>query len=167
MSGGRRFANGLAAALALLAAGPARVLALSDNPYHTIVGRNVFGLRPPVTQQHEAPAAPAPKLTLTGITTILGDRRVLLKIEYPAERFQRPAEEDSCILTEGQRHADIEVLAIDVKARRVKVKVGGAVSELTFETNGVHTPAKPAPTPPPIPVIPSWARLTARTRRMR
>src|SRR5260221_849290 len=57
----------------------------SDNPYQSIVDRNVFSLKPPAP-----PADPAEvnkptvvKITLTGVTTILGNKRVLMKTAPP------------------------------------------------------------------------------------
>jgi hypothetical protein len=157
--------RGLAACLVLAGAGRVCVLAPSGNPYQTIVGRNVFGLKAPRVPQPETPPSPPPKLTLTGITTILGDRRVLLKIEYPAKAYQRKPKVDSCLLTEGQRYGEVEVLAIDVNARRVKVKVGETVTELTFEKNGVHEAPAAPPTPARPPSVSPGSRLTAGTRR--
>ena len=115
------------------------------NPYHLIPDRNVFGLRPPVPAASAQAQAPVQKIILTGITTILGDKRALMKTQPPPGRSGE--KEHSLILTEGQREAGVEVLAIDVKAGSVTVNNSGTVMTLTFEKNG----AKPHPAPPQTP----------------
>jgi len=120
----------------------------SDNPYQSIVDRNVFSLKPP-----PPPADPTEvnkpvvvKITLTGITTILGNKRVLMKTPPPpAKPGQGPQTEQSYILTEGQREGDIEVLEIDEKAGSVKVNNAGTIQTLTFDKDGAKLPATAAP----------------------
>jgi hypothetical protein len=127
----------------------------SDNPYHQIAERNVFGLRPPQPPRVEPPPAPLPKIVLTGITTILGNKRALLKIQFPAQP-SKPAKAESCVLAEGQRDGAIEVLEVNEKTAQVKVDNSGTVSVITFE--------KPPPTPPPVAPPqprPYWPRLPA------
>lgn len=105
--------------------------------YQNIPRRNVFGLTAPSTLvQTSAPPRQLPQLTLTGITTILGDKRALLKARQPNARTNQVTAEDSMILAEGQRAGPVEVLAIDENAGRVKVKNSGTVETLTFEANG-------------------------------
>jgi hypothetical protein len=127
----------------------------AGNPYHQIVERNAFGLRPPQPPRVEPPPAPLPKIVLTGITTILGNKRVLLRIQSPAQP-SKPAKVESCVLSEGQRDGVIEVLEINEKTAQVKVDNSGTVSVITFD--------KPAPTPPPVAPPqprPYWPRLPA------
>jgi hypothetical protein len=127
----------------------------SDNPYHQIAERNVFGLRPPQPSRVEPPPAPLPKIVLTGITTILGNKRALLKVQFPAQTRQ-PAKEESCSLAEGQRDGPIEVLEINEKTAQVKVDNSGTVLVVTFE--------KPLPTPPAVArpqPRPNWPHLPA------
>jgi hypothetical protein len=88
---------------------------------------------------------------LTGITSILGNKRALLEVEFPAKPPQ-PVKEQSYILTEGQRVGSIEVLEINEKTSRVKVDNSGAVTEITFEKT---SPKPPASTPRP---QPNWRR---------
>ena len=121
----------------LACAGPA----VSGNPYRQIAERNVFGLRPPSPRHVELPPAPLPKVVLTGITTILGKKRALLKIQFPAKPA-KPPKQVSCILTEGQRDGPVEVLEINEKTSQVKVANSGTISLITFE--------KATPTPPPV-----------------
>jgi hypothetical protein len=126
----------------------------TENPYQSIVDRNVFSLKPA-----PAPVDPAEankpqtlKITLTGITTILGNKRVLMKTAPPQGKpGEAPKTEQSYILTEGQREGDIEVIEINEKLGSVKVSNGGAVQTLTFEKDGAKLPATPAPAAPGAP----------------
>ena len=123
------------------------------NPYQGIVERNVFNLKPPPpVGPPEPPPAPVPKITLTGITTILGNKRALMKVLEPPKPPQA-AKEESYILTEGQRDGEIEVLAIDEQAGTVKVNNHGTVQELTFDKDGAKLPGSPlsAAVPPGMP----------------
>lgn len=133
---------------------------VADSPehYQSIPQRNVFGLTVPSTLvQTGAPPRQLPQLTLTGITTILGDKRALLKARQPNARTNQVTAEDSMILAEGQRAGPVEVLAIDESAGRVKVKNSGTVETLTFEANGPKpvvantTPAFGVPLGTPLP----------------
>src|SRR6266700_4952449 len=83
----------------------------STNHFRAIPERNVFGLKEPTQGQvaTNPPAHPLPKLILTGITTILGNKRVLLK-ELPVAGGPEQGKEIPLMLTEGQREADVEVL---------------------------------------------------------
>lgn len=115
-----------------------------ENPYEVIYSRNVFRLRPPASATAAAPQPTVPLSTiiLTGITTVLGNKRAFLEITPPPKPPQ-PAKPISCILTEGQREAGIEVLQIDPKTEFVKVLNNGTTMTLTFDKNGRKT------TPPP------------------
>jgi hypothetical protein len=92
-----------------------------------------------------------------GITTILHDKRALLKVYFPA-RPPEPAKEVSCILTPGQREGPIEVLAIDETTGSVKVNNSGTEMVLNLARDGPRhedTPppgAPPPPAPPPRPI---------------
>jgi hypothetical protein len=131
--------------------------AISDNPYKIIFQRNLFGLRPPMTAAVTPPAAPLPTIVLTGITTILGDKRAFLEITPPAKPAQ-PPKQTSCILTEGQRQ--VEVIQIDPKSEFVKVSNDGTLMTLTFEKNGRKT--TPASPPPPVRTLPHLQTLPFR-----
>ncbi|HYL95726.1 MAG TPA: hypothetical protein VET69_07975, partial [Terriglobales bacterium] len=112
--------------------------AASDNPYQGIVARNVFLLKPPPPPVPiEEAKPPPPKVFLTGITSILGNKRALLKTPAPpAKPGQPPQGEQSYILTEGQREGDIEVVSIDEKAGTVKINNGGTLYVLNFDKDG-------------------------------
>jgi len=125
----------------------------SSTQYHSIPDRNVFGLRPPPEAAGPTnPPVVLPKITLTGITTILGNKRALMKV---APKGMKPGDpkELSMILTEGQREGDIEVLQIDENRGTVKVNNSGTEMLLTFEKDGAKLPQTPAPRPgiPPAP----------------
>jgi len=124
----------------------------SGTPYQGIVDRNVFGLRPPPPPPSpDANKPPPPKIILTGITTILGNKRVLMKVQIPAKPGVK-AEEQSMILAAGQRDGDVEVLEIDEKAGIVKVNDYGTITNLTWENNGIKVATAPPPVAAPPPV---------------
>ena len=115
---------------------------LSRNPYRRIIERNLFRLKPaPVPTFAPLPAS-QPKVVLTGITTILGDKRALLKIQFPAQPPAKPRE-DTCILTEGQSDGPVRVLQINVKAASVTVDDAGTQTVVTFSKDN-PAPATPA-----------------------
>jgi len=126
----------------------------SGHPYTSIVARNVFGLGPLVTQGPSPPPAPLPRISLVGITTILQDKRALLKVQFPAQPPE-PAKEVSCILTLGQREGPIEVLAIDETTGSVRVNNYGTEMLLSFARDGSRQQDNPPPSlapPPPRPL---------------
>lgn len=111
----------------------------SDNPYKLISERNLFALRPSTAGPSVAPPnVPSSTIVLTGITTVLGEKRAFLEVTPPAKP-PAPTKEISCILTEGEREGTIEVLKIDAKAGSVEVSENGTVTTLTFEKNGRKT----------------------------
>jgi hypothetical protein len=116
------------------------------NPYQEIVDRNVFGLKPPPPPPDpEANKPPPPKVVLTGIMTIFGNKRALMKTT-PTGKPGEPPKEVSYIIAEGTRDGDLEVLAIDEKAGTVKINYAGVASTLNFEQNGVKlTGSAPPP----------------------
>src|SRR5882724_11471586 len=124
----------------------------SANPYQGIVDRNVFGLKPPpAPPRPEDNKPPAPKITLTGITTILGNKRALMNVAMPAKPPES-AKQKSFILAEGQRDGDIEVLEIDETSGTVKVDDFGTIMVLDINKDGAKLPASPiapAPIAPP------------------
>lgn len=115
---------------------------VQKNPYQNIVERNLFALRDPPSQNVAPPTPPPPKILLTGITTILGRKQALMKVQVPA-RPPQPAKEESYILTEGQRDGEIQVVSIDEAAGSVKVINHGVAQELNFDKDGVKLPKTP------------------------
>src|SRR4030095_16478657 len=74
----------------------------ADNPYQGISTRNVFALKPfPQLPEEKPPQTPPATVVHTGIFTILGDRRALLKITLPT-RAPEPAREKTCMMTVGE-----------------------------------------------------------------
>jgi hypothetical protein len=145
---------------ALAAGTPPLSADVADNPYQGIVDRNLFNLKPPPRPEDSLPPPePPPKITLTGFTTILGDKRVLFKVQVPAKPPQ-PAKEESYILTEGQRDGDIEVLEINEKTGVAKFNNHGMIQTLDMANDGAKPSNPPAPTagPPAKPYSPFAAR---------
>jgi hypothetical protein len=111
-----------------------------DNPYATIVARNVFDLEPIPTNDPDA-QQPGPVVTITpnGIMKLFGNLQVLFKTKTtpaPGTRA-RPGvgagqgdNEQSYILAQGQRQDDIEVLKIDEKAGVITFSNHGIKQEL-------------------------------------
>jgi hypothetical protein len=121
-----------------------------DNPYKTIVDRNVFGLKPPPPSgpaEGTEPKTPPPKITLTGITTILGNKRALMKTPPAAVKPGEQPREQSYILSEGQRDGELEVVQIDEKTGSVKLMYAGTPVTLTFEKDGPKTAPGGLPAP--------------------
>ena len=130
---------------ALCRAADAAAPGAESNPYQGIVDRNVFGLKPPPPPPDpEANKPPPPKIFLTGITTILGNKRALLKTTPPAKPGE-PAKEQTFTIGEGQRDGDIEVLEINEKAGTVKVNDYGTITTLDFDKDGVKAVVGAAP----------------------
>ena len=126
----------------------ARGADLAANPYQSIVERNVFHLNPPpAPPDPEANKPPPPKIFLTGITTLMGSRRALLKTA-PTGKPGEAAKEKSYMLAEHERMDDLEVLAIDEVAGSVKVSYAGIETTVNFKDNAVATAASAAPAPP-------------------
>lgn len=129
----------------------------ADSPYKAIIDRNVFGLKdPPPPPKPEDTSKPQPsRITLTGITTILGKKQALMKTPAGPAKPGEPAKSElSFILTIGQRESDIEVLEIDEIAGSVKVNNAGNVETLTFDKNGPKIPATPPPVVAGVPGLP-------------
>jgi hypothetical protein len=127
------------------AAVDAAVADLPSNPYQGIVDRNLFGLKPlppPASTTPDPP--PAPKITLTGITTILGKKQVLMKLQPPAKPPEQPKEQ-SLILAEGERDGEIEVVSVDMQTGTVKLNDYGTPLTLNLEKDGAKLPSTPAP----------------------
>lgn len=141
---------GLLAGLMLCTQARAVVRHAPTDTYTGIPERNIFGLKSPTPQITEPVPPQLPKITLTGITTILGNKRALMLVQPPGN--QPGQKELSLILAEGQRQDDIEVLQIDEKAGSVKVNNSGTIMTLTFEKDGPKSPPQPLPPAPVHPV---------------
>jgi hypothetical protein len=126
-----------------------------NNPYQSIVDRNVFALKPPPPPPDpEATKPPPVKITLTGITTILG-KRALLKSPAPPGKPGEPAKPElSYILAPGQREGDIEVLDIDEVGGNVKLRNAGVEVTLNIDKDGPKLAPSAAAMPPGAPGAP-------------
>ncbi|MGN6555717.1 MAG: hypothetical protein ACTHLW_18575 [Verrucomicrobiota bacterium] len=121
----------------------------NNGRYQTIMERNVFGLKSAPPPQAETPAPPPPlKVILTGITTLLGNKRALLTAQIPS----KPAE--NLMLTEGQRDGEIEVIEINEQAGSVKILNHGVEQTLDFKTDGAKPQVTLTPTSNPVPGVP-------------
>lgn len=121
----------------------------TNNPYATIVSRNVFGLQPSQTVNPPAPIPPVlPKITLNGITSILGPREALFKVTEPSSPGQ-VAGNKSYLLKEGETQDGIEVTRVDEGAGVVffdnhgtvqKIKLGAQDDLSGTASEGFHHP---------------------------
>ena len=122
---------------------------LSSNPYRGIVSRNSFGLDFDKHKTVVPPPALLPTAQLLGITTILGDKRAIVKVRWPAKADQA-AREQTFVLKNYQSTGEIEVMEIDERAATVCVKISGIVRTLGFESDlGASPNPLPAPPQPP------------------
>jgi hypothetical protein len=142
------------AVLALCGAnGRAITMGSSTNRFGDIARRNVFGLKEP--KQPEAPAQPQrqlPRLILNGISTMLGNKQVFMKLLPATGAPTEAGKEKPLMLTEGQRDGDVEVVQIDERVGSVQVINSGTPMTLTIEKDGAKLPSTPAPgTIPPAP----------------
>jgi hypothetical protein len=136
--------SGFAAASSLYAA----TIGTDANPYLSITERNTFGLKPPVSIGPPEPPKPAAsKIVLQGVTTILGRRQVLFKINVPA-RAPEPARESNYMLSEGQRDGEIEVIEVNEKTGIVKFNNAGMIEVLSMDKDAAKPTAGPASPPP-------------------
>jgi len=103
-------------------------LAANANPvpnrFATIASENAFRLNPqkpeivPIIRHVERP-----RITLQGVTTILGRPQVLLNIQKPAKPGEIP--EISCILAEGESQYEVVVLKIEMSTGTVRLNNNG------------------------------------------
>lgn len=121
--------------------------------YESIAHRNVFDLHGPPQKAESQPDIPPPtKIRLTGITTILGDKRALLMVQEPTVHGKPPEKEESVILSEGQRQGGIQLLEVNPTAGTVKLENDGKVSIVALEIPKPVTTASATPYAPNAPV---------------
>jgi hypothetical protein len=116
---------------------------VQESPYHIIVERNPFGLRPiPVIVEkapERPPPPPLPEVKITGITTLLGAARVTLQYEdKEAKKVEFPP-----LLREGERYKNLVVERIDTDTQTVVIRNGDHRTTLDFVHNGVKPSAQP------------------------
>jgi hypothetical protein len=134
--------------LTMLSLGPLGVFGQTAD-YHIISQRNAFGLKPapPLATVPAISPGRRSQITITGITTIFGDKRVLLKsLPPPGNPGDPPPLEESFILAEGQTNADLIIVRVDPMANTVTLKNAGVVEVLKL-----REPGKPSFGPPPPP----------------
>ena len=108
------------------------------NPYHTIIDRNAFALKPPPPppdpEASRPPPPPPSNVKLTGIHSMFGknSKRAMLEIleTGPGKLPKKPT------LKEGERDGNVEVVSIDVEKGLVKILNNGIEAILGF-TNDV------------------------------
>ena len=122
------FSNRLPAALGTLVAS-----------YSQIPVSNVFRLKTPEIKLADIPRPPLPRIVLVGITTILGDKRALIKVKMPAVT-DLALKEQSLMLAEGQQEGPIRILKIDENARQIEVNNSGTIMVITFEKESPVAP---------------------------
>lgn len=107
--------------------------AKSAFPYHGILARNVFNLKdPPPPRPIPKPVVVVPKIRLTLITTILGDKLAGLTWTVPPTRPGEKPRVESHLLRVGQAEAGAEMLEIDEVKGSVKISYQGQPQTLTF-----------------------------------
>jgi hypothetical protein len=118
-----------------------------DSSYRVIVDRNVFALQP-LTKQTEiqVPSEPLAKIIPTGVTTVLGRKLALFKVQ-PAAKSPQGAKEEAFTLAEGERAGEIEVVRIDENAGVITFRNRGNLIALSLEKDGAKPPSTPAPPP--------------------
>ena len=150
----------LLAVLGIYLVAPHASALTGESPYSAIVGRNVFGLKPPtrVEVAPPPPAAAATTVKLQGFCTILDRRQVLLKV-MTAARPPEPAKEKCYTWSEGQGEDDIEVLEINAVAGTVRIKNHDSTISLDMKVDAERPavgaalpgPTVPAPVSPQLP----------------
>ncbi len=120
---------------------------LPDNPYSTIVVRNIFGLIPPAPppDPNANKDAGLPKITPAGIMGEFGNWQVLFKVS-PAQPVAG-AKDEFYTLSEGQRQDDIEVVKIDDQKSLVTFDNHGTTQMLPLS----DAPSGGAPATPSLP----------------
>jgi len=128
---------------ACLFAPVSRVLAdAQPNQYGVIPERNIFKLRPmPVIDPNAAANQkdPPSKVTLTGITTILGDALALMEVQPQGGKPKL-----FLMLAEGQRDGDVSLVSIDQKAGTVTIKNQDVTQTLDMADAGKRAASSPA-----------------------
>lgn len=123
-----------------------------DNPYVSIVTRNVFGLNPPPppTPPDQQDTTPPPKITLTGITTIFGPAEALYRVAG-GNRDGKQWQDESYILQEGQEQDEVAIVAIDPQKDIVTFNNHGVVQTIPLSAGvasgggGDSGPSGPGP----------------------
>lgn len=127
-----------------------------ENPYHTIVDRNPFGLNPPIVTTNQPDLNPPKNVKFNGITKAGGHKRAFFTI--PGKEPKDPPQ--YVTLGEGEKADVLEVSKIFEDEGEVEVVNAGIKMVLNFKNNGnknaviapqpnVGQPAPPVPQPIP------------------
>lgn len=135
----------VAGGLLLSAGARAENVTSPDNPYGRIVERNVFGLNPVPIAPEQPPGDPPPKITLSGIMSILGQWQALFKVA--TVKPGQPAKDVFYTLSEGQSQDDIEVTHINEKGSLVTFNNHGIVQEIPLANATATGGASSSPGP--------------------
>jgi len=89
----------------------------SQNRYSDIASKNIYRLRTaPVAKTNEPPFELLPKVTLTGVTDILGEKMALLEVQPPGKT------KISLVLCSGQADGEITLLSINQGLAEVTIR---------------------------------------------
>jgi hypothetical protein len=106
--------------------------ATGGESYGSITNRNIFALVDEIIIPNRLPPLPpSTDVKLTGIATVDGMKQAFFILNEPARDKKAPAAH-SVILCEGQAFGKLKVLAIDPKARSVKVRNDQTESVIGF-----------------------------------
>lgn len=109
------------------------LLADDSNPYSSIVVRNIFSLVPMPTNDpaDTKPADPPAKITPNGIMSLFGQLQVLFKVATPPKPGQ-PPQDQSYVMSEGDRQDGIAVTKIDEQAGMITFDNHGVIQTLAL-----------------------------------
>ena len=82
--------------------------------------------RPAASPAVQDTTSSRPEITLNGLTTILGDKRALFKVQSDY------GGKESYFLAEGQSAGGIQLLSVDIKAGRIKVNNHGVIQTIAL-----------------------------------
>jgi hypothetical protein len=107
-----------------------------DRNYRVIIDRNPFGLKPPPPPPTNAPppAASKDEILLTGITSIGGNKAWFMT---KPPQGKNP---EYYVLGVDEKKDALEVVAIDLASKSVRVRNAGVEKVMTFASNGVKAP---------------------------
>ena len=133
----------------LMSAAWADDLAMSGNPYDSIIARNVFSLVPiPTNPPAEVkPLDPPAKITPNGIMTLFGQLQVLFKVATPPKPGQ-PPQDQSYVMSEGDRQDGIAVTKIDEPAGIITFDNHGITQEIPLQAATAVSGPAPGSGPP-------------------
>src|SRR5271168_44531 len=128
----------------LISAAWADDLAMSGNPYDSIIARNMFSLVPMPTNNpaDEKPPDPPAKITPNGIMSLFGQLQVLFKVATPPKPGQ-PPQDLSYVMSEGDRQDGIAVNKIDEEAGVITFDNHGIIQQLPLKATTASSGSAP------------------------